>query len=315
MKRIWDAAKTQWAKLLRSRPLASVSKKTAKKVPEHKRREAFFRALERADVAAVRAMLGEFPGKARWVGGMGQTALTFAIRRSSAECVAALIPHSDLSKANSQGRNALMIAATENQLEVLELLLPHMDANLKDKTHYTALMLASDLGHLKCLKALIPHCDANARDAAGNTALMIAVRAGSLECVRALLPASDPHLQKEGGYTALMIAANYGRSEILALILPSSANLPDDDGRVALVHACGSGESACVEALLPHTDLFAKNENGATTREMIGCVASSEIVELVDAWYAAREREALETELEIEQPVVEEPKPRRSSRL
>lgn len=143
----------------------------------------------------------------------------------------------------------------------------------------TALIFAAWNGRPEAVKLLLPRSDPDARNSRGRSALMAAaatasayqeLAAGRIESARLLIPASDLSLADEDGECALSLAAaNPHSAPIVEMLLARlDANAPLAGGRTALMIAAASGCGLCAEALLPASDLSAKDPDGRGAREL-----------------------------------------------
>jgi ankyrin repeat protein len=210
-------------------------------------------------------------GDPKMANGNGWTPLMAAVALDPSPrasiCVKILIPGSDLAASNSIRRTALMIAADKKNAEAVRLLVAEGAA-----------------------------CAPNARNVSGETALMLAAKNGATHCVELLAPLSDPEAKNDLGYFALLLAAANGHSscvEALLAIAPSTALLANDEGETPLMRAIACRDQAGVRALLPLSDLDARNSEGNGVVEAAQKRGSPVMSEMVAAEIARRERLAL----------------------
>lgn len=127
----------------------------------------------------------------------------------------------------------------------------------------TPLMSAAWLGRKDIVKMLAPLSNPNAVDRRGDSALALAAAGMSSACFEALLPHSNLALSCCRGRSPLMMAAEIGSRAgcqwLLAAQGCSQALLADLHGSTALMRAAEFGHVDCLQALAPHSRLFAVN--------------------------------------------------------
>lgn len=125
------------------------------------------------------------------------------------------------------------------------------------------LMSAAWLGRDKIVKMLAPLSNPNAVDRRGDSALALAAAGLSSACFEALLPHSNLALSCRLGRSPLMMAAEIGSKDgcewLLAFHGRAQAQLADLHGSTPLMRAAEFGHLDCLEALAPHSLLFAVN--------------------------------------------------------
>lgn len=212
----------------------------------------------------------------RLTGRHGMTPLLMASERGSAECIEILMPLSDLNATTQDGFTALMLAAERgNARSAKAFLAAGADPSRVDDHGHNALMLAAREGHPSCVELLLPVSDLSLRNSQGFTALNIASFAENEEDATAfklLLPRSDPRALDTRGWSPLMLAASTGLEAAVKALLPVSDLLAKDPetGRTPLMIACANGHAACVRALLPTGNPLWKDDAGRTAL-MIAC--------------------------------------------
>src|SRR5712692_5288328 len=258
--------------------------------PPDPKGEPLFRAIRKADVAAVKAILRKDRSlvSARGVGGstlLMQAALDAgedlmrllldhradANARNGAGATALMWAAGDAGKArllvsrgaavnvkSDEGRTPLMVAARQpGAAPVVKLLLEKgADVNDKDIQGATALTVAAVAGDLETLKLLIASgAEVNARTSGGGTALMAAARLGCLACVELLVArGADVKAATKRGVTALSAVASYAEPAMVRALLEKGCevNTKDDRGHTPLMMAAYSDflDTETVRALL-----------------------------------------------------------------
>jgi uncharacterized protein len=179
-------------------------------------------AVEKKDLAAIRALIGDSNVNAKQVDGM--TALHWAAH------------HDDIATAKA-------------------LLAAKADANAKNRYGVTPLSLACTNGSEAMLSVLLEAgADPNAALPGGETPLMTAARTGKVASVKALL-ARGAHVNAklaQGGQTALMWAAADGHTAVVEALLAAGADFktPLDSGFTPMLFAARAGHTEIVRALL-----------------------------------------------------------------
>jgi len=192
-----------------------------------------------------------------------------AIEEGDTEAAAQALSHGapDPRHRAREKQTLLMMAARGGHLKLLPLLIPASDARDKDKYGRTALMHAAECcAPFSALLALLPFSDPAERAANGQTLLMKAVdRRGISEneaerVVDLLLPLSNPEDRDQIGNTALMHAArcDFPMAAFKRLLAVSDARATNKQGESALLIASNAGHASQVAALLPHSDVNAK---------------------------------------------------------
>ena len=77
-----------------------------------------------------------------------------------------------------------MAAARYRRTDCVALLLPFSEINQQDLFGWTALHYAADAGSADCLSLLLPFSNPHLPDFIGSTPLMLAAQAGHLDCVQ-----------------------------------------------------------------------------------------------------------------------------------
>ena len=175
---------------------------------------------------------------------------------------------------------------------------------------------AAKLGHAVELEALLrePGCDALAKNNNGMTALMWAAGKGQEACVRLLLPVSgvlakvsavrelktalrEPAcgtlIKDINGMTALMGAVFHGHEACVQLLLPTSDVLAaDGKGQTLLMHAAYFGHEACVRILLPISNVLASDRKGMTASMIAHSRGRKSVALLIDAYVLSQSEKA-----------------------
>jgi hypothetical protein len=199
------------------------------------RLKGFFSAIERGEIADVRARLAkgaEINARSE----EGLTPLMLASRKGHCEMVRALIDNgADVNAKVEQvqhtdyyNQRALFMAAKRGYLDVVKTLLDRgakIDAE-NGFPNQTALMAACEQGHFEVVQILIDNlAKINAKDLHGRTALFMAAKAGRPEVVQALLDkgaqvrvrASWVAIPREdAGRTVLGVALNAATKAVLS---------------------------------------------------------------------------------------------------
>ena len=188
-------------------------------------------AVQRADAAAVRALLAERvdPDAPQ---ADGSTALHWAVHRDDVDIAALLIAAgANVEAANRYGVRPLSLACTNGSPAMAELLLDAgADPNAALAEGETALMTAARTGVADVVDLLLARgADVDAAETwRGQTALMWAAAEGHTAAVEALLAAgADVGAASAQGFTALLFAAREGRIEVAELLLDAGARIDD----------------------------------------------------------------------------------------
>ncbi len=215
-------------------------------------------AVQKGDLAAVKALLAADPSRLNSPGERGQTPLAQSIMSKSGEIFAYLLERgADIEKPDGNGLRPLDFAVFGGLEEWADRLL--------------------DLG-----------ADVNAHgNAMGMTPLHMAVRGGRSGLVERLLAAGARLDIRDGsGDTPLLTAAGEGRSEIVGRLLAAGALVDDrdDHGSTALHLACLNGHRAAVESLIAaRAPLQVKNAYGSTPWSISKREGFGEIAALLQA--------------------------------
>ena len=188
-------------------------------------------AIERADEAAVRALLAEQvdPEAAE---ADGSTPLHWAVHHDQLGIAELLIrAGARATVANRYGVQPLSLACINGNPATIELLLDAgADPNTVLAEGETALMTAARTGVVEAVNVLLAHgADVNATESwRGQTALMWAAAEGNAEVVAALLAhGADVGAASQSGFTPLLFAAREGRIEVAERLLDAGASLDD----------------------------------------------------------------------------------------
>ena len=109
--------------------------------------------------------------------GYHDTALMYACRNGSIDCVKLLLNNnSSINENNYIGQTALMMACEHDYVECCVLLLENdVNISIKDKNGNTAFMIACRNNSLNCVQLLIDKVDVNEKNNRGLTALGLAL--------------------------------------------------------------------------------------------------------------------------------------------
>ncbi|WP_414662342.1 ankyrin repeat domain-containing protein [Horticoccus sp. 23ND18S-11] len=184
-------------------------------------------AIEKQDVAAVRALIGDSDVNAAQVDGM--TALHWAVQHDDLATARTLIA----ARANPQAENRygvtpLSIACTNGNAAMVTLVLEAgADPNAALRGGETPLMTAARTGRLDAVKALLARGAAvNARLPQGQTALMWAAADGHTAVVEALLEAgAEFRTPLASGFSPMLFAVRSGHTAIVRALLKAGADI------------------------------------------------------------------------------------------
>jgi ankyrin repeat protein len=190
-------------------------------------RAALADAMEKKDLAAVRALLGDSDVNLAQVDGM--TALHWAAQHDDVATAKALLA----AKANPVAENRygvtpLAIACTNGNAAIVQLLLDAgADANKALKGGETPLMTAARTGKIDAVKALLAKgADVNAKLEGGQTALMWSATEGHLAVVEALLAAgADFKTPLATGFTPMLFAVRAGHADVVRVLLKAGVDI------------------------------------------------------------------------------------------
>ncbi len=190
-------------------------------------RAALADAMEKKDVAAFRALLGDSEVNAPQADGM--TALHWAARHDDLTSAKTLLAAKANPKAeNRYGVTPLSLACTNGSAAMIALLLEAgADANAALRSGETPLMTAARTGRLDAVKALLARGAAiDAKLPSGQTAMMWAVAEGHTPVVEALLAAgADFRTALTSGFTPMFFAVRGGYTEIVRLLLKAGVDV------------------------------------------------------------------------------------------
>ena len=181
--------------------------------------------------------------------------LADAIEKRDLGAVRALIGDSDVNAAQADGMTALHWAARHDEVDTARTLLAAR-ANPKAENRYgvTPLALACINGSAEMISLLLnAGADANAPLRGGETPLMTAARTGKLAAVKSLLArGAEVNASLPPGQTALMWAAADGHFPVVQALLAAGAEFrkPLPSGFTPLLFAVRGGHTAIVRALL-----------------------------------------------------------------
>ncbi len=184
-------------------------------------------AMERKDLAAVKALLGDSDVNQAQVDGM--TALHWAAHHEQAGVVTSLLAaKANPNVQNRYGVTPLALACTNGNDQIVRLLLDGgADANLSLRGGETPLMTAARTGRIGPVKGLLAKgAKVDATLEQGQTALMWAAADGHLEVVEALIAAgADFRRQVDTGFTPMLFAARAGHADIVRALLKAGVDI------------------------------------------------------------------------------------------
>jgi ankyrin repeat protein len=193
---------------------------------------------------------------------------------------------------DGDGRTALMRASARGDEAAVGEYLAFSDALLVDHAGRSSLMLAVGRGSVPCAGKLLPYSDACAAGPRGETALIAAAGLRGAEgsrLVELLLGASDESAQDALGCTALLHACDAGCVESAMLLANSkAARVADDRGNTPLMVAVMMRSREMVSALLPLSDIAAKNVEGWSALALAQGKNETDIEELIEGFERAR---------------------------
>ena len=191
----------------------------------------------------------------------GHTPLLIACRKGHVTMVSVLLEHGAFINTRSHAENtALLEAVGATHSDVVRRLLEdtRLDVNyghLGDAER-TALMFAAtdDTTGILCQLCNDSRTDVNRQDLYGATALSIAAKAGHVESIQGLLRHDkiDIDIPEQDGRTALIHAAGLGHSLIVNELLAGGASpaMKDQMGGTALLRAIDAGQTLVAETLV-----------------------------------------------------------------
>ena len=185
-------------------------------------------AVEKKDLAAIRALLPDSNANAAQVDGM--TALHWAAHHDDLATAKALLAAKANPKAeNRYGVTPLSLACTNGSAAMVSLLLDAgADANFPLRGGETPLMTAARTGQLDAVKALLARgAEANAKlPQGGQTALMWAATEGHAAVVEALLAAgADFRPALDTGFNAMLFAVRTGHTDVVRALLKAGVDI------------------------------------------------------------------------------------------
>lgn len=190
-------------------------------------RAALADAMEKKDVAAVRALIGDSDVNVAQVDGM--TALHWAARHDDLAAARVLLAAKANPKVvNRYGVTPLSLACTNGNTEMVTLLLEAgADANAALPGGETPLMTAARTGRLGPVKALLARgADAYAKLPQGQTAMMWAAADGHPEVVQALIDAgADFKTALPIGFTPMLFAVRAGHTPVVQVLLKAGVDI------------------------------------------------------------------------------------------
>ncbi len=184
-------------------------------------------AVERRDLAAVRALLADSNINAAQADGM--TALHWAVRHDDLATAKALLAAKANPKAeNRYGVTPLSLACTNGSAAMITLLLEAgADVNAALRSGETPLMTAARTGRIEAVRALLARGAAvDTKLPSGQTALMWAVAEGHTGVVEALLGAgADFRTALTSGFTPMLFAVRSGHTAIVRALLKAGVDV------------------------------------------------------------------------------------------
>lgn len=184
-------------------------------------------AVEKKDLAAVRALLGDSDANATQADGM--TALHWAVRHDDLATAKALLAAKANPRAeNRYGVTPLSLACTNGSAAMITLLLDAgADVNAALRSGETPLMTAARTGKLDAVRVLLARGAAvDAKLPSGQTALMWSTAEGHTAVVEALLAAgADFRTPLTSGFTPMLFAVRGGHTEIVRALLKAGVDL------------------------------------------------------------------------------------------
>lgn len=184
-------------------------------------------AVEKKDLAAVRALLGDSDANATQADGM--TALHWAVRHDDLATAKALLAAKANPRAeNRYGVTPLSLACTNGSAAMITLLLDAgADVNAALRSGETPLMTAARTGKIEAVRVLLARGAAvDAKLPSGQTALMWTVAEGHTAVVEALLAAgADFRTPLTSGFTPMLFAVRGGHTEIVRALLKAGVDV------------------------------------------------------------------------------------------
>src|SRR5476651_129159 len=114
-----------------------------------------------------------------------------------------------------------------------------------------------------------------------NLPLLAAVVAGDLETVELLAPI-EARKKNADGHTALMLAAFFGNAACVERLLPfSDIDAQDEHGECALSCAAGEGFAECVALLAPIADATLLNDRGRTPLMQAAVMGHADVIRVL----------------------------------
>jgi uncharacterized protein len=184
-------------------------------------------AVEKQDVAAIRALLGD--SAVNTAQADGTTALHWAVRNDDLATARALLAAKANARAeNRYGVTPLSLACTNGNAAMLSLLIDAgAEVNGALPGGETPLMTAARTGRLEAVKTLLARgARVDTRLPQGQTAVMWAAAEGHAAVVSALLAAgADFRAALDTGFTPLLFAVRAGHPEVVRLLVAAGADV------------------------------------------------------------------------------------------
>ena len=194
------------------------------------------------------------------------SAILAAVKNGQVECAEELMKHgADVWYKNSEGSNVLMVASRKGLTDIVkhcvqQEALNSINLNEVDTEYQTALFHACQNGHIGCVKILLEREEYSKHympsTHGGETSpLLIAVKEKHEACALELLCRGASMTDKgSGDETLLMTASANGLVKIVRKCLEKldegEIQAYDREGRTAIMYACQSKQSHCLEELL-----------------------------------------------------------------
>ena len=193
------------------------------------------------------------------------SAILAAVENGQGECAEELMKHgADVWYKNSDGSNVLMVASRKGFTDIVKQCVKQgasNDINEVDKGGRTALFHACQNGHVECVKILLEseeyskHLATRSFGEKVKSPLVIAAKEKHEACVLELLSQGASMTDKSSGNeTLLMTASANGLVKVLRKCLEKldedEIQTYDSEGRTAIMYACESKQSDCLDELL-----------------------------------------------------------------
>jgi len=197
----------------------------------------------------------------------GETPLHIAAKQGKDQFVRTLVGlRANLNLQDEERRTPMYLAVREGKFQCVRTLLqsPRVDLNLKSIHGKTPLYLVAEQGKFQWVEAFVRSgANPDLSDQNEQTPLYLAVARGDLPCVEKLLELrADPDLSAKNGKTPLHVAAERGYQEALQALIPhANINAKDNDGNTPLHLAARNGKKESVWHLLRSEEVNANARN------------------------------------------------------